>query len=97
MSEAVNAAQMEEASLDETGDPICPSLDEPPEDSVSKPDSKPLVIKWLGKEIQIADVTDFKTVGDLKQHIHEKTGVQVARQKLLNLQFKGKILQLALS
>jgi ubiquitin-like domain-containing CTD phosphatase 1 len=57
----------------------------------SKPDPIPLVIKWLGKEIHIENVMEFKTVGELKQNIHEKTGVQVSRQKLLNLQYKGKL------
>lgn len=52
----------------------------------------PVVIKWAGKEIELADVSGAKTVLDLKALIHARTGVQVDRQKLLNLSFKGEIL-----
>ncbi|XP_021962626.1 ubiquitin-like domain-containing CTD phosphatase 1 [Folsomia candida] len=51
----------------------------------------PVVIKWAGKEIELADVSGAKTVLDLKALIHARTGVQVDRQKLLNLSFKGKV------
>jgi hypothetical protein len=51
----------------------------------------PVVIKWAGKEIELQDISPLKTVRDLKGLIHAKTGVQPERQKLLNLNFKGKI------
>jgi len=50
----------------------------------------PLIIKWQGKEYEINSL-QLKTVGDLKAKIKERTGVNVDRQKLLNLVFKGKL------
>ena len=49
-----------------------------------------LVIKWAGKEYPISDLPPSTTVMDLKQVIADRTQVLPARQKLLNLKFKGK-------
>lgn len=48
-----------------------------------------LIVKWSGKEIEIEDINRLKTVRDLKQMLQAKTGVQMDRQKLLNLTYKG--------
>ena len=50
-----------------------------------------LVIKWAGKEYPIEGLTNTSVLG-LKELIYEKTNVLPARQKLLNLKLKGKML-----
>ncbi len=49
-----------------------------------------VVVKWAGKEYDIEVTSTSATVADLKSLIHAKTNVLPARQKLLNLRFKGK-------
>ena len=47
-------------------------------------------VKWAGKLFTIDDFDPAATtVGDLKSAIQAKTNVMPARQKLLNLKFKG--------
>ncbi|KAK9743701.1 Ubiquitin family [Popillia japonica] len=48
-----------------------------------------IIVKWSGKEYEI-ELTENDTVLNLKQAIHKQTGVRPDRQKLLNLNFKGK-------
>ena len=48
-----------------------------------------ITIKWAGKEYPIEGLTASTTVFNLKELIQEKTNVLPARQKLLNLKFKG--------
>nr|CAG4645689.1 EOG090X0A5K [Lynceus sp. MCZ IZ 141354] len=47
-------------------------------------------VKWSGKEIKIDTLGEHSTVLCLKQEIETRTGVKVARQKLLNLKHRGK-------
>ena len=49
-----------------------------------------LIVKWAGKEYPIENLPLNSTVQDLKSAIQGKTNVLPARQKLLNLRFKGK-------
>ncbi|XP_063963550.1 ubiquitin-like domain-containing CTD phosphatase 1 isoform X2 [Lytechinus pictus] len=49
-----------------------------------------LVVKWSGQEYEFTEVSGTDTVKDLKEAIHEKTGVLPQRQKILGLKFKGK-------
>ncbi|XP_041477792.1 ubiquitin-like domain-containing CTD phosphatase 1 [Lytechinus variegatus] len=49
-----------------------------------------LVVKWSGQEYEFTEVSGNDTVKDLKEAIHEKTGVLPQRQKILGLKFKGK-------
>lgn len=49
-----------------------------------------VVVKWAGKEYPIDKLSPTSTVQDLKAAIHVRTNVLPARQKLLNLRFKGK-------
>ena len=58
--------------------------------SASNGDNFGVVIKWAGKEYPIENLPLTSTVNDLKTAIHVKTNVLPARQKLLNLRFKGK-------
>jgi len=51
-----------------------------------------IVVKWSGKEYDILDIQEEDTVLTLKERIHRETGVRPERQKLLNLKFKGYIL-----
>lgn len=57
--------------------------------SLPKDPPHSIVIKWMGKEIEIEDINVLKTVRDLKLTIQQKTGVQADRQKILNLTYKG--------
>ena len=57
---------------------------------MSDVDTLSIVIKWAAKEYPIDNVPLTNTVQDLKNAIHAKTNVLPARQKLLNLRFKGK-------
>lgn len=57
---------------------------------MSDGDTLSIVIKWAAKEYPIDNVPLTNTVQDLKNAIHVKTNVLPARQKLLNLRFKGK-------
>ena len=57
---------------------------------MSDVDTLSIVIKWAAKEYPIDNVPLTNTVQDLKNAIHVKTNVLPARQKLLNLRFKGK-------
>eukprot|EP00093_Oithona_nana_P003103 03103.XXX_59994_61033_1 [CDS] Oithona nana genome sequencing. len=57
---------------------------------MSDGDTLSIVIKWAAKEYPIDNVPLTKAVQDLKNAIHVKTNVLPARQKLLNLRFKGK-------
>ena len=58
--------------------------------TMSDVDTLSIVIKWAAKEYPIDNVPLTNTVQDLKNAIHAKTNVLPARQKLLNLRFKGK-------
>lgn len=49
-----------------------------------------VVVKWSGKEYEIQELSTNDTVIKLKELIEVQTGVRCARQKLLNLKFKGK-------
>lgn len=51
-----------------------------------------IVVKWSGKEYDILDIQEDDTVLTLKERIHRETGVRPERQKLLNLKFKGYVL-----
>jgi len=51
-----------------------------------------IVVKWSGKEYDILDIQEEDTVLALKERIHRETGVRPERQKLLNLKFKGYVL-----
>ena len=53
-------------------------------------DNFSVIIKWAAKEYPIENLPLTSTVQDLKNAIHVKTNVLPARQKLLNLRFKGK-------
>jgi len=57
---------------------------------MSAGDTLSIIIKWAGKEYPIENIPLSNTVLDLKNTIHVKTSVLPARQKLLNLRFKGK-------
>ena len=57
---------------------------------MSAGDNLSIIIKWAGKEYPIENIPLSNTVLDLKNAIHVKTSVLPARQKLLNLRFKGK-------
>ena len=57
---------------------------------MSDGDTLSIVIKWAAKEYPIDNLPLTNTVQDLKNAIHAKTNVLPARQKLLNLRFKGK-------
>ncbi|XP_064465626.1 ubiquitin-like domain-containing CTD phosphatase 1 isoform X2 [Ornithodoros turicata] len=52
-----------------------------------------LTVKWAGKEYSIADLPLHACVLDLKNAIHEKTGVKPERQKLIGIKCKGKALK----
>jgi len=56
-----------------------------------------IVVKWSGKEYDILDIQEEDTVLTLKERIHRETGVRPERQKLLNLKFKGYILNCLLT
>lgn len=49
-----------------------------------------LIIKWAGKEYPIDNASTSWSINELKSAISAKTNVLPARQKLLNLRFKGK-------
>nr|CAG4634946.1 EOG090X0A5K [Alona affinis] len=49
-----------------------------------------VVVKWSGKEYEIAIPSSTGTVLCLKKAIEVQTSVKIERQKLLNLKFKGK-------
>ncbi|CAL8078979.1 unnamed protein product [Orchesella dallaii] len=74
-----------------TASDASPTGNDASKDSLASPHN--LVVKWSGKEIEIEDINGLKTVRDLKQLLQIKTGVQVDRQKLLNLTYKGKLAQ----
>ena len=48
-----------------------------------------IIVKWSGNEFLINDLTDQDTVAVLRHEIYKKTNVNVTRQKLLNLKYKG--------
>lgn len=56
-----------------------------------------IVVKWSGKEYDILDIQEEDTVLTLKERIHRETGVRPERQKLLNLKFKGYVLNCLLT
>lgn len=51
-----------------------------------------VIVKWSGKEysIDLSEGSNLVNVSCLKKAIETQTGVKVARQKLLNLKYKGK-------
>lgn len=51
-----------------------------------------IIVKWSGKEYEILDILESDTVLTVKNRIHKETGVRPERQKLLNLKFKGYVL-----
>lgn len=52
-----------------------------------------IIVKWCGKEYEICNIRETDTVSTLKDLVHKETGVRPERQKLLNLRFKGYVLQ----
>ncbi|XP_046851468.1 ubiquitin-like domain-containing CTD phosphatase 1 [Xenia sp. Carnegie-2017] len=50
-----------------------------------------VTVKWSGNEYLIEHVESSFTLLQLKQRIHEQTGVLPHRQKLLSLKYKGKV------
>lgn len=50
-----------------------------------------IIVKWSGNEYSISDLTEYDTVSVLKHEIFKRTQVRPARQKLLNLKYKGNI------
>jgi len=50
-----------------------------------------VIVKWSGKEysIDLSEGSNLVNVSCLKKAIETQTGVKVARQKLLNLKYKG--------
>lgn len=48
-----------------------------------------VTVKWSGNEYLIEHVESSFTLLQLKQRIHEQTGVLPHRQKLLSLKYKG--------
>lgn len=51
-----------------------------------------IIVKWSGKEYDILNIQVEDTVQTLKERIYRETGVRPDRQKLLNLKFKGYVL-----
>ncbi|KAJ8317333.1 hypothetical protein KUTeg_005237 [Tegillarca granosa] len=56
-----------------------------------EPVSVDLTVKWSGKEYKITDLSESKTIKDLKLAIFNQTKVLPERQKLLGLKYKGKV------
>lgn len=56
-----------------------------------EPVSVDLTVKWSGKEYKITELSETKTVKDLKLAIFNQTKVLPERQKLLGLKYKGSL------